>query len=119
MKNIVSCTLCSVVFFILGYLYSSKLFLLQEFVETNSNSLSRTFFERSSLYALIAQGKNEKSKDFLEALIYSDLIAMDMIDFYATTSSDVFCSQLYKLKDASNETAIFIDELEDRLRKCP
>lgn len=118
MKNIVFVILISIAFFALGYLYSSKSMLFTEFVESNSNLLSKTFLERSSMYLMLRQEKAEKAEKVIESLIFSDLVAMEVIDFSDTSNADIFCSRLVELKKFASDGVIFTDELEGLIKKC-
>lgn len=118
MKNIMFVVLISVAFFALGYLYSSKSMLFTEFVESNSNVLSRTFLERSSVYLMLRQGQEDKAEKIIESLVFSDLVAMEALDFSDTSNAEIFCSRLVELKSFVGEGVVFTDELEKLIKKC-
>lgn len=118
MRNVIVCILCAMVFFALGYLYSSRTILFTEFSETNSNVISRTFLERSYLYTMVKKDDPEKVSGLLESLIYGDLVAMDMVDFSKRENAELFCTQLQRLSKVADENISFFNELEVLLKKC-
>lgn len=119
MKNTIIFLFGAIVFFTLGYLFSARAFLFNEYVETNSNVLSRSFIERSSAYIMLRQDDMEKATKTFESLIYSDLIAMEVIDFSDTSNRVIFCTQLNRLKKSiDNDNVFFTDQLDSLITKC-
>lgn len=118
MKNFVFPIFCSVVFFIIGYIASSKVLLESEFSEVTSSAVSGTFLERSSLYILASHGEQKKLENLLAILIVGDIASMKMSNFSATRNSEKLCLQLKQLKRSTASDAIFYNELIDVLEKC-
>lgn len=104
--------------FSLGYFFASKAMLTTAFVETNSNVISRSFSERSSLYKLLRRNQNEKAEKTLEALIFGDLMAIGEINFSNTSNFELLCRQLKELQSVSHEENLFSAELEKRVKAC-
>lgn len=104
--------------FFLGYFFASKEMLATEFMEVNSNALSRSFLERSSLYRLFRQGQDDKLEKTLEALIFGDLVAMGEIGFSSTSNSELLCAQLKELQLVLEGEAFFSSELDRMAEIC-
>ncbi len=108
----------SIIFFPFGYFYASRSTLLTEFVETNSNQLSRSLLERSSLYSLARQKNHEKLEKLLEALIYGDIVSISQLRLLETETSLLYCKELEVLMSNASKEAQFIDDLELLLKAC-
>ena len=104
--------------FFLGYSFASREMLATEFMEVNSNSLSRSFLERSSLYKLLRQDQGNKLEKTLEALIFGDLVAMGEIGFSSTSNSELLCGQLKELQLVLKVEVYFSSELDRIVEFC-
>ena len=104
--------------FFLGYVFASKEMLVTEFMEVNSNALSRSFLQRSSLYKLHRQDEGDKLEKTLEALIFSDLVAMGEIGFSNTSNSELLCAELRELQLVIEGENFFSSELDRVVKVC-